>query len=87
MTVNEILTEWSYKLNRGYPEMDNPYDILVLEQILKDSGFDSKDVNTTILCAHRRRCCLSSSITCNKQIQKAPTNMITLIIASDSMPL
>ena len=48
MTVNEILTEWSYKLDRGYPEMDNPYDILVLEQILKDSGFDSKDIDTTI---------------------------------------
>ena len=48
MTVSEILTEWSYKLDRGYPEMDNPYDILVLEQILKDSGFDSRDINTTI---------------------------------------
>ena len=48
MTVHEILTEWSYRLDRGYPEMDNPYDILVLERILKDSGFNSKDIDTTI---------------------------------------
>jgi hypothetical protein len=48
MTIHEILTEWSYRLDRGYPEMDNPYDILVLEKILKESGFDSKDVNATI---------------------------------------
>ena len=48
MTIHEILTEWSYKLDRGYPEMDNPYDILVLEQILKENGFNSKDVDITI---------------------------------------
>ena len=48
MTIHEILTEWSYKLDRGYPEMDNPYDIFILEQILKKNGFDSKDVDTTI---------------------------------------
>ena len=48
MTIHEILTEWSYKLDRGYPEMDNPYDIFILEQILKENGFDSKDVNITI---------------------------------------
>mgnify|MGYP003125275431 CR=1 FL=1 len=48
MTVNEILTEWSYRLDRGYPEMDNPYDILVLEQVLKDSGLDSNDVDITV---------------------------------------
>ena len=48
MTVNEILTEWSYKLDRGYPEMDNPYDILLLEQILKENGFESKEVDITI---------------------------------------
>ena len=48
MTVDEILTEWSYKLDRGYPEMDNPYDILILEQILKENGFESKEVDVTI---------------------------------------
>ena len=39
MTIHEILTEWSYKLDRGYPEMDNPYDIFILEQILKKKWF------------------------------------------------
>ena len=48
MTIHEILTEWSYILDRGYPEMDNPYDILILKQVLKNSGFDSKDIDKTI---------------------------------------
>ena len=48
MTIHEILTEWSYRLDRGYPEMDNPYDILILKQVLKNSGFDSKDIDKTI---------------------------------------
>ena len=48
MTIHEILTEWSYRLDRGYPEMDNPYDILLLEQILKESNFNSRDIDVTI---------------------------------------
>ena len=36
MTLDELLLEWSYRSERGYPTLDNPSDISVLEQILKE---------------------------------------------------
>ena len=35
MTLDELLVEWSYRTKKGYPDMDNPSDILILENILK----------------------------------------------------
>ena len=35
MTLDELLLEWSYRSERGYPTLDNPSDISVLKQILK----------------------------------------------------
>ena len=34
MTLDELLLEWSYKTERGYPSLDNPSDVLILEKIL-----------------------------------------------------
>ena len=36
MTLNELLLEWSYRSERGYPTLDNPSDILTLKSILKE---------------------------------------------------
>ncbi len=35
MTLDELLLEWSYRSERGYPSLDNPSDIYVLKQILE----------------------------------------------------
>jgi len=35
MTLNELLVEWSYRTEKGYPDMGNPSDILVLREILE----------------------------------------------------
>ena len=35
MTLDELLLEWSYRSERGYPSLDNPSDVLVLETILE----------------------------------------------------
>ena len=35
MTLNELLVEWSYRTEKGYPDMGNPSDILVLKEILE----------------------------------------------------
>ena len=35
MTLNELLLEWSYKSEKGYPSMDNPSDISLLVEILE----------------------------------------------------
>ena len=35
MTLNELLVEWSYRTEKGYPDLGNPSDILVLKEILE----------------------------------------------------
>ena len=34
MTLDELLLEWSYRSEKGYPCMDSPSDISVLKEIL-----------------------------------------------------
>jgi len=36
MTLDELLLEWSYRSERGYPSVDNPSDVYVLKQILEE---------------------------------------------------
>ena len=45
MTLDELLLEWSYRSERGYPTLDNPSDVLVLEQILKELKTFIKTLN------------------------------------------
>ena len=35
MTLDELLLEWSYRSERGYPSLDNPSDVSVLKNILE----------------------------------------------------
>ena len=35
MTLDELLLEWSYRSDKGYPSLDSPSDISVLKQILE----------------------------------------------------
>ena len=35
MTLDELLLEWSYRSERGYPSVDSPSDVLLLETILE----------------------------------------------------
>ena len=36
MTLDELLLEWSYRSERGYPSLDNPSDVLLLREILTE---------------------------------------------------
>ena len=38
MSINELLVEWSYRTEKGYPDMGNPSDILILKEILENLG-------------------------------------------------
>ena len=44
MTLNELLLEWSYRSERGYPTLDNPSDLLVLEKILQELNLPSTNI-------------------------------------------
>lgn len=44
MTLDELLLEWSYKSEKGYPELDNPSDISILKQILEKLDIPSNTI-------------------------------------------
>ena len=45
MTLDELLLEWSYRSERGYPSVDNPSDISTLKQILKELNLPEGDID------------------------------------------
>jgi hypothetical protein len=44
MTLDELLLEWSYRSERGYPSMDNPSDVLLLKEILTELKIPESDI-------------------------------------------
>ena len=36
MTLNELLVEWSYRTEKGYPNLGNPSYILIIKSHLED---------------------------------------------------
>ena len=44
MTLDELLLEWSYRSERGYPSVDNPSDISTLKQILKELNLSEIEI-------------------------------------------
>ena len=44
MTLDELLLEWSYRSERGYPSVDNPSDVLLLGQILEQLDLPSNEI-------------------------------------------
>ena len=44
MTLDELLLEWSYRSEKGYPSLDSPSDISVLKQILKELNIPSDTI-------------------------------------------
>ena len=44
MTLDELLLEWSYRSERGYPSVDNPSDVLLLSQILEQLDLPANEI-------------------------------------------
>jgi hypothetical protein len=44
MTLDELLLEWSYRSDKGYPSMDNPSDISLLKEILEQLDLPTDDI-------------------------------------------
>jgi len=38
--TDKILVEWAYRCQKGYPDMDNPSDVHILKQILKENNIE-----------------------------------------------
>ena len=48
MTLNELLVEWSYRTEKGYPDLDNPSDILILKTLLEKVDIPFNEVISNI---------------------------------------
>ena len=48
MTLDELLLEWSYRSERGYPTLDNPSDVSTLKQILKELKLSEQDIENVL---------------------------------------
>ena len=44
MTLDELLLEWSYRSEKGYPSLDSPSDVLILEEILNKLDLPTHDI-------------------------------------------
>ena len=44
MTLDELLLEWSYRSEKGYPSVDNPSDIFILKQLLEKLNLPSEKI-------------------------------------------
>ena len=44
MTLDELLLEWSYRSEKGYPSLGNPSDVLILEKILNELNLPSHSI-------------------------------------------
>jgi hypothetical protein len=47
-TLDIFLKKYSYKFTKGYPDMNNEQDILLMENILNELGIDLEEAKTTI---------------------------------------
>ena len=48
MTLDELLLEWSYRSEKGYPSLDNPSDISILKQILENLNLPSNKIISSL---------------------------------------
>ena len=44
MTLDELLLEWSYRSEKGYPSLDNPSDITILKNLLEHLKLPSNQI-------------------------------------------
>ena len=48
MTLDELLLEWSYRSERGYPSTDNPSDVFVLKEILRELKLPEGEIDELV---------------------------------------
>ena len=48
MTLDELLLEWSYRSERGYPSTDNPSDVSVLKEILRELKLPEGEIDKLV---------------------------------------
>ena len=53
MTLDELLLEWSYRSEKGYPDMGSPSDISLLKEILEQLDLPTDDIMKKVSYANK----------------------------------
>ena len=53
MTLDELLLEWSYRSDKGYPDMGSPSDISLLKEILEQLDLPTDDIMKKVSYANK----------------------------------
>ena len=40
VNINNLVNEWAYRCEKGYPDMDSPSDLNILKSILKEQNIE-----------------------------------------------
>ena len=49
VNIDSLLTEWAYRCEKGYPDMDSPSDLRVLKTILKEQGISLPEFQEQVI--------------------------------------
>ena len=49
VNIDALLTEWAYRCEKGYPDMDSPSDLRVLKSILKEQGISLPEFQEQVI--------------------------------------
>jgi len=86
MTLDELLLEWSYRSEKGYPDMGNPSDILLLEKILKDLNLPTSDILNSLKEQEKKEDQPTTSTTNKPDGTTEYDNLIKDTLGVDSIP-
>lgn len=49
VNIDALLSEWAYRCEKGYPDMDSPSDLRVLKSILKEQGISLPEFHEQVI--------------------------------------
>ena len=49
VNIDALLNEWAYRCEKGYPDMDSPSDLRVLNTILKEQGISLPEFQEQVI--------------------------------------
>ena len=49
VNIDALLSEWAYRCEKGYPDMDSPSDLRVLKSILKEQGISLPEFQEQVI--------------------------------------
>ena len=70
VNIDALLSEWAYRCEKGYPDMDSPSDLRVLKSILKEQGISLPEFQEQVIVEEEEKTSKRSSTSVVQLIQK-----------------